>query len=508
MKDFIRRPEFVRSLEFWTATSIFIVAVFFRITAALTGDTSGIPVSDVTQIGHVPEDYYRLFFFPQLFQYIILYAAFLLLNFVVVPRLVDRKALALDIIFALLIIGLLGIGLGTIDTYLKHEVLHHFDDREDAWFALFRERTIYAVWLAIVFGFYTTAKYAGVHVLEHFEDFQKKYNWLTLGGVLALIMWIISLFFLIALVNNRDVIGVWAVFPPSTVLFYWYMSYLIIPKSLTRKKPFRFYLLKAFLIAGGAFLPVGIVATLIAGNPEVGFPTGVLNSVFQFLVTAPASWVLFMRSMKGREELRVLREKLGHSRANIDFLRSQINPHFLFNALNTIYGTAIQEKAERTGEGVQRLGDMMRFMLQENNQELISLSREIEYLHNYISLQKLRTDDHPGISIRADIEDEVNTARIAPMLLIPFVENAFKHGISFREASYIKIGLELKGDSLNFDVHNSRHARPETDPERDKSGIGLANVRQRLALLYPDRHELIIRETGKEFFVHLTIRLG
>jgi LytS/YehU family sensor histidine kinase len=94
------------------------------------------------------------------------------------------------------------------------------------------------------------------------------------------------------------------------------------------------------------------------------------------------------------------------------------------------------------------------------------------------------------------------------MLLIPFVENAFKHGISFRDASYIRIGLELKADTLNFDVHNSRHARPDGDPERDKSGIGLANVRQRLELLYPGRHELIIRETGKEFFVHLTIELG
>ena len=204
----------------------------------------------------------------------------------------------------------------------------------------------------------------------------------------------------------------------------------------------------------------------------------------------------------------MLKKDLGQTLSNFDFLRSQINPHFLFNALNTIYGTALQEGAERTGEGVQRLGDMMRFMLQENMQDKISLAREIEYLNNYISLQKLRTDASPMIKIEANIEQPLLPVQIAPMLLIPFVENAFKHGISFREPSHIKVALEVKEQVLNFDVYNSKHPRPESDPEKDKSGIGLNNVKQRLALTYPGKHELIIRETGKEFFVHLTIKLS
>jgi hypothetical protein len=482
--------------------------VFFRITAALTGDTGDIPVLDLTQIGREPDNYYGLFFFPQLCQHAVLYAAFLLLNFVVVPRLVARKALILDILFGLSIILLLGVALATIDTYLKHYLLSNFDSVDYAWFYFFRERTLYAVWLALVFGFYSVAQYGAVHVLEHLERYRERYPFLTLGGMLGLIMWLISLFFIVAIVKDRNVIAVWAVFWPSTLIFYWYASYRLIPRSLKRRKPFRAYLLRAFLVLLSAFLPVGAIATLIAARAETGFPAGVLNSVFQFLVTAPVTWVLYLRSARGSEELAALKQKLGQSRADIDFLRSQINPHFLFNALNTIYGTAIQEQAERSAEGVQRLGDMMRFMLQENTQDQIPLAREIEYLHNYISLQKLRTDSHPGISIRADIEEEVTTARIAPMLLIPFVENAFKHGISFREPSYIKIGLELRGETLNFDVHNSRHDKPDHDPERDKGGIGLVNVRQRLELLYPDRHELMIRETGKEFFVHLTIQLG
>jgi two-component system, LytTR family, sensor kinase len=98
--------------------------------------------------------------------------------------------------------------------------------------------------------------------------------------------------------------------------------------------------------------------------------------------------------------------------------------------------------------------------------------------------------------------------QIAPMLLIPFVENAFKHGISFREPSHIKVILEIKDKSLYLDVYNSKHIRHHSDPEKDKSGIGLENVKQRLKLLYPNRHELIIRDSAQEFFIHLTIQLA
>jgi LytS/YehU family sensor histidine kinase len=150
---------------------------------------------------------------------------------------------------------------------------------------------------------------------------------------------------------------------------------------------------------------------------------------------------------------------------------------------------------------------MMRFMLQENMQEKIALSREIDYLNNYISLQRLRTDSNPIVKICATIAQPLVPVQIAPMLLIPFVENAFKHGISLRESSHINVTLEMKEKSLYFDVYNSKHVRADFDPEKGKSGIGLNNVRQRLQLLYPSKHELVVRETAKDFFVHLTIKL-
>ena len=191
----------------------------------------------------------------------------------------------------------------------------------------------------------------------------------------------------------------------------------------------------------------------------------------------------------------------------LDSLKTQINPHFLFNALNTLYGTALQENAERTGEGIQKLGDMMRFTLHENMQDKILLVREVEYLRNYIDLQTLRIVNTPGIQILVRIEEPAAALLITPMLLIPFIENAFKHGVSLREPSYISIALHTQNNILYFDVQNSIHLKPDGDPEKFKSGIGLPNVKERLQLEYPERHELVIRQTAKDFFVHLTINL-
>jgi sensor histidine kinase YesM len=232
------------------------------------------------------------------------------------------------------------------------------------------------------------------------------------------------------------------------------------------------------------------------------------NFVTQLLFVAPIASVIYRRRHEKRqEEITSLKTELGKSDASLNLLKSQINPHFLFNALNTLYGTALQENAERTSEGIQKLGDMMRFMLHENVHDKILLSRDVEYLKNYILLQKLRTSVSGEVRIQDEIHELKDDLFIAPMLLIPFVENAFKHGISLINPSHIKITLQTKENSLYFDVYNSIHIKPLNHPEKGESGIGLDNVKQRLQLLYPGKHELIIRENANEFFVHLTIRL-
>lgn len=225
----------------------------------------------------------------------------------------------------------------------------------------------------------------------------------------------------------------------------------------------------------------------------------------QLIVPTPIAWLIYRSRRERYNRLRGLEAALGRSEADLQFLRSQINPHFLFNALNTLYGTALQEDASRTAGGIQQLGDMMRFMLHENNQDQIPMSKEVEYLRNYIALQRLRTDSSPAIQIETAIDDVLPDAQVAPMLLIPFVENAFKHGISLREPSWINIRLHSEGKQMLFEIRNSVHVRQADDPEKDKSGIGLKNVLKRLHLLYPARHSFFVNQDEREFFVQLMI---
>lgn len=229
--------------------------------------------------------------------------------------------------------------------------------------------------------------------------------------------------------------------------------------------------------------------------------------LLQLVLAAPLSWWIYLHQRNRLSTIKALQKDLGQTTADLQFLRSQINPHFLFNALNTIYGTAIQENAHRAAEGIQRLGEMMRFMLEENHQERILLSREINYLKNYIDLQKLRTVSKPGITVQTQLDVHAGDLEIAPMLLIPFVENAFKHGVRLNKPSWISVSVAISGQSIHFDVHNSVHISEEDDPEQDHTGIGLENVQQRLQLTYPNQHHLQIRKTASDFFVHLDIHL-
>jgi two-component system, LytTR family, sensor kinase len=167
------------------------------------------------------------------------------------------------------------------------------------------------------------------------------------------------------------------------------------------------------------------------------------------------------------------------------------------------------ENAEKTSDGIQKLGDMMRFMLHENQLPRIPLSREINYLRNYLDLQMLRFGSQDNLDIDIQINENQCAGEIAPMLLIPFVENAFKHGISAKEKSWIKLNLRCIAGSVHLDLVNSTHPeKPASEKSREESGIGLENVKSRLQLVYPDRHNLNIIFNDTDFFVHLSIQLN
>ena len=136
------------------------------------------------------------------------------------------------------------------------------------------------------------------------------------------------------------------------------------------------------------------------------------------------------------------------------------------------------------------------------------MNKEIEYLKNYIALQKLRTQSSPEISIEDNISEQNCHHKIAPMLLIPLVENAFKHGISLKEKSWIKINLTCTEKNILFEVYNSMHEKTSNDPEKERSGIGFKNVLERLKLIYHDKFQISVNQDGKEFFVKLSIQPG
>lgn len=227
--------------------------------------------------------------------------------------------------------------------------------------------------------------------------------------------------------------------------------------------------------------------------------------MFLLFIVTPLSWIIYLQRKDKIMQFINMETALAKSDANLQFLKSQINPHFLFNALNTLYGTALKGDHDKTAEGIQKLGDMMRFMLHENMLDRIPIDKELEYLKNFISLQKLRILSSPNISIEDDIEETSVKNQIAPMLLIPFVENAFKHGVSLKEKSWIRIELKCIDSIVNFEVRNSVH-KNEKDIESGKSGIGLMNVKGRLKLQYADKHTLDIDETDKEFIIKLILK--
>ena len=192
--------------------------------------------------------------------------------------------------------------------------------------------------------------------------------------------------------------------------------------------------------------------------------------------------------------------------SELKFLRSQINPHFFFNTLNNLYALTLK-KSDLAPEIVLRLSEMMRYMLYESNEKEVSLEKEVNYVKNYIELEKLRQSEKFKIDFQ--LNGDPNGKRIAPLMFIPFLENSFKHGLDAQiKEGFVNIKLNLKEDSVEMDINNSKPVN-SLSPKKSKSGgIGLENVQRRLKLLYPNRHLLKILNQEDSFNVSLKIELN
>lgn len=205
-----------------------------------------------------------------------------------------------------------------------------------------------------------------------------------------------------------------------------------------------------------------------------------------------------MRNARKREK----RERL-LVEAESKFLKSQMNPHFLFNALNNIYAMA-QLKLDSTPGAIFQLSEILRYILYESNKKEVSLEKEIKYLKSFIQLSLLKEEE--SLQVNTNFENINPKLQIVPLLLIPFVENSFKHSnVEDQEKGWIEINLSCENQYLCFSIKNSIGGRIEAKDEQ--GGIGLENTHRRLNLLYPEKHELKILRNEKDFAVHLKIEL-
>jgi hypothetical protein len=208
-------------------------------------------------------------------------------------------------------------------------------------------------------------------------------------------------------------------------------------------------------------------------------------------------------------KIQLLQKAVGFSlfrnkEAQLNQLRSQVNPHFLFNSLNTLYALSLKEQSIKTAEYIAKLANLMRYLIDDMEKERIPVQKEITYIRDYINLQAIRSSVEHRIDISDELGEEV-TLLIAPMLMIPFVENAFKHGINPNRVSELKINFQYTGVSFQFVIENSVDRDFESFYKEKGFGIGIENVRQRLAHEYPGRHTLSVADTGNRFIVILTI---
>lgn len=257
-----------------------------------------------------------------------------------------------------------------------------------------------------------------------------------------------------------------------------------------------------------------LLFVLIILSHKIFFELILPTKNFVLLISLKYNFIPFLFTVLGSIAIKTVSDRLKADgvaterqsealKSELAFLRSQINPHFIFNILNNIVALS-RLKSKELEPTIMKLSSLMQYMLYESNESQVLLSHEADYLTSYIDLQKQRFGKRLKINFDVDIEDDRHT--IEPMLLIPFVENAFKHGMGLVPDPEIDISLKVSGNELLFEVKNKFI---EDDDAKDKlSGIGLSNVKRRLELLYGPNQELKINKQQDWFTVSLRLNLN
>jgi len=292
----------------------------------------------------------------------------------------------------------------------------------------------------------------------------------------------------------------WSFVSASSVTLFYVNSEILIPNYFKKKKNWQYFGILSIII--GLFIIVRVVMRkVIIGDGGLTYYF-YFNALIPYLLifSLSTSYRFFSDYQKEQE---VNRSKENERlRSELSFLRSQISPHFMFNLMNSMVSLA-RKKSEILEPSLIKMSELLRYMLYEKDDSRIGLEQEIHYLDNYIELQKLRFGKN--IDIQFDSRDCKDAHFIEPMLLIPFVENAFKHGTGLVQKPFIHIIIKSEPNSLYFRVENK--VNTHTDETKDSSsGIGLANVRRRLDLLYPDRYTLSTGPQGDSYISELQLK--
>ncbi len=281
---------------------------------------------------------------------------------------------------------------------------------------------------------------------------------------------------------------------PLVIGVFYLNAYVFVPHFLIKKKYLYFTIAVVLTILTTTSFVNFYIKTFIPDLlflPRVIFP-------FVIVLIGSTTFRLFIDGSNKEKRLQTLEnEQLS---TELKLLRAQINPHFLFNTLNSLYTLSLK-KSDQTPNAILQLSNMMRYVTTEAHQDFVSLEKELLYLRNFISLQELRLPKNMTVNFQFSGQSE--RTQIAPLLLIPFVENAFKYGVSSRENATIDISVKHNENELFLNVENQKFQ--SQNENKDKSGIGLDNTKQRLTLVYPNRYSLTINDLENKYEVELKI---